>query len=168
MTTATLIPCEELDVAPILAAQVTCRTASDPQAISSAMGEAFGSLMAYMGRNALSPLGPPRAIYTNFDPEHATFILAMPVAAGSVAREADGGQVAPLQGGRAMRFVHRGPYREIMRTYGAIQEYLAARGLYKSEADWARYCPMWEEYLNDPETTPEPELLTNIYLPVRE
>jgi len=36
----------------------------------------------------------------------------------------------------------------------------------QSEADWARYTPMWEEYRNDPETTPEAELLTYIYLPV--
>jgi AraC family transcriptional regulator len=36
----------------------------------------------------------------------------------------------------------------------------------KSEADWARYMPMWEEYLNDPDSTPAAELVTYIYLPV--
>jgi effector-binding domain-containing protein len=35
-----------------------------------------------------------------------------------------------------------------------------------SEADWTRYMPMWEEYLNDPHTTSEAELVTHIYLPV--
>ncbi len=41
-----------------------------------------------------------------------------------------------------------------------------AKGLMQCEADWARYMPMWEEYLNDPQTTPEAELMTYIYLPV--
>ena len=41
-----------------------------------------------------------------------------------------------------------------------------AKGPLQCEADWARYMPMWEEYLNDPQTTPEAELLTYIYLPV--
>jgi effector-binding domain-containing protein len=36
----------------------------------------------------------------------------------------------------------------------------------ESEADWAKYMPMWEEYMNDPESTPAEELITNIYVPV--
>jgi len=31
-------------------------------------------------------------------------------------------------------------------------------------SDWARYSPMWDEYMSDPATTPESELLTRIYL----
>ena len=50
-------------------------------------------------------------------------------------------------------------------TYGQITEFLKAKGLMQSEADWARYMPMWEEYLNDPQTTPGAELMTYIYLP---
>ena len=52
------------------------------------------------------------------------------------------------------------------KTYGRITEFLKEKGLLKSEADWARYMPMWEEYRNDPTTTPEAELVTYIYLPV--
>ena len=37
----------------------------------------------------------------------------------------------------------------------------------RSEADWAKYMPMWEEYMNDPERTPAAELLTHIYLPAK-
>jgi hypothetical protein len=35
----------------------------------------------------------------------------------------------------------------------------------QSEADGACYMPMWEEYLNDPDTTPQADPLTYIYLP---
>lgn len=44
---------------------------------------------------------------------------------------------------------------------------MQAKGLMESEADWVRYMPMWEAYRNDPETTAEAALLTDIYLPVK-
>jgi effector-binding domain-containing protein len=43
---------------------------------------------------------------------------------------------------------------------------MQTQGLLKTEADWARFMPMWEEYLNDPETVPEAELVTYIYVPI--
>jgi DNA gyrase inhibitor GyrI len=78
----------------------------------------------------------------------------------------DAGRVGTVKGGKAMRFTHRGPYAGLMGTYGRIIEFLKARDLMQSEDDWMRYMPMWEEYLNDPQTTPETDLLTYIYLPV--
>jgi effector-binding domain-containing protein len=53
-----------------------------------------------------------------------------------------------------------------MQTYGRISAFMKEKGCMQSEADWARYMPMWEEYLNDPATTPPTELMTYIYLPV--
>jgi len=53
-----------------------------------------------------------------------------------------------------------------MLTYGRITEFCKSKGLMQTEADWARYMPMWEEYLNDPQTTPADQLVTYIYLPV--
>ena len=67
---------------------------------------------------------------------------------------------------RALRFTHRGPYRDLMGTYNRITEFMQAKGMLASEADWARYMPMWEEYLNDPQVTPEADLLTYIYVPL--
>ena len=78
----------------------------------------------------------------------------------------EAGFVDTLAGGKTLRFTHRGPYAGLMGTYGQITQFMLAKGRMESEADWARYMPMWEEYLNDPETTPEEELLTHIYLPV--
>jgi hypothetical protein len=46
-----------------------------------------------------------------------------------------------------------------------ITEFLKAKGLIKTDAEWSKYMPMWEEYLNDPQTTPPEKLLTHIYLP---
>ena len=157
----------EVEVPSVMAAQMPGECGPDPAAIAGAMGETFGKLMAFMGRHKLTPAGPPRSIYTSYDPKGVKFIVAMPITAPpDVAVEGGPGSVDSLAGTRAMRFTHRGPYAALMKTYGLITDYLKTKGLIETEADWAKYMPMWEEYLNDPHTTPEADILTYIYLPV--
>ncbi len=43
---------------------------------------------------------------------------------------------------------------------------MKGEGLLTSEADWAKFMPMWEEYMNDPRSTPETDLLTYVYVPI--
>jgi effector-binding domain-containing protein len=157
----------EVDVLPALAAQMPGQSPADPPAIAAALGQTFGQLMAFVGRHALIPAGPPRSIYTAYGAEGIKFTVALPVGAPPATPVQSGpGSVGSLPGGKTLRFTHRGPYANLMATYGQITEFLKAKGLMQSEADWARYMPMWEEYLNDPRTTPESELMTYIYLPV--
>ena len=88
------------------------------------------------------------------------------VPSGPVPLAEGAGYVGSIPGGKALRFTHRGPYQDLMKTYGRITELVPAKGLLKNEADWARYMSMWEEYVNDPGTTPEADPLTYIYLPL--
>jgi effector-binding domain-containing protein len=158
----------EVDVPAVDALQVKGACGPDPSEIGAAMGPLFGQLMGLQQQYGLTPAGPPRSIYTAHGPKGIEFLVAIPVA-GPPPQSMEGaaGFVSTLDGGRAMRFTHKGPYNGLMATYGRITEYLKSKGLIQTEADWARYMPMWEEYLNDPQTTPEAELLTYIYLPVR-
>lgn len=156
----------EVQVPSVLAAQMPGECGPDPAAISSAMRTAFERLMGFLRQHKLSPSGPPRAIYTAYGPQGVKFVVAMPISARPAATRMIGpGFVKPLASTKALRFTHRGPYAALMKTYGQITEFLKAKGLMKTEADWAKYMPMWEEYLNDPQTTPEADLLTYIYLP---
>ena len=156
----------EVEIPSVLAAQIPAESASDPASISSAMGEAFETLMIFLKRHALVPCGPPRAIYRSYNTEGTKFVVAMPIVTpfGSVA--GGSGFVDSISGGKALRFTHHGSYQDLMKTYEQITQFLLAKGLMKSEADWTQFMPMWEEYLNDPATTPEAELLTYIYLPI--
>jgi len=157
----------EVEVPPVQAAQMPGECGPDPAAISAAMRTAFERLTGFLRQHKLTPAGPPRAIYTAHGPQGVRFIVAMPIVAPpAITRMIGPGFVKPLAARRAMRFTHRGPYADLMKTYGQITEYLKAEGLIETEADWAKYMPMWEEYLNDPRTTPEADLLTYIYLPV--
>lgn len=155
----------EVEVPSVLAAQMPGECGPDPAAISSAMRTAFQELMGFVRQCKLSPSGPPRTIYTAYGPQGVKFLVAMPVSSRPTMRTLGPGFVKPLASMRAMRFTHHGPYAALTKTYGQISEFLKAKGLMKTDADWAKYMPMWEEYLNDPRTTPEAELRTYIYLP---
>lgn len=164
MSAVSVLENMEVEVPPTLAVQLaaTCETTS----IGATMQASFATLGEFMGRNRLQPVGPPRAIYTNWG-ANASFILAFPIASAppSVAATKDV-TMGMLTGGRALRFVHHGPYDTIRNTYGQIDAWLREKGAIKSEADWARYSGMWEEYLNEPGTVPDAELITRIYLPL--
>ncbi len=168
MITATDIEFAEVEVAPALAVQVRGECAPDPPSIKAAMNSGFAAVMEYIGRHQLTPNGQPRAIYTAYGPKGVSFVLAMPVAAapGNAGDDATA-TVETLAGIKTYRFTHHGPYENLAQTYGQITAFLKSKGWIQTEADWARYMPMWEEYMNPPETTPPEQLLTYIYLPAR-
>jgi effector-binding domain-containing protein len=167
MPTRTLIQAEDVIVPPVLAVKTTC-TCSLAE-IPAATAAAFAALGAFLHAHRLASAGPPRSVYTGYTADETTFDVAMPIAAnpGGVTDPTDTVVVTQLPAGPAWRFLHSGPYRTLPDTYGRITEWLRSRDLLVSEADWARFMPMWEEYLNDPQTTPESELRTFIYLPRR-
>lgn len=156
----------ELHVAPALAVQWKGRSAPDGPSIMAAMEKGFHTLMRFVESHGLKTNGQPRTIYTEYGAAGVSFTLAVPVAAGEGhdVEEPDV-IVDTLPGGAAYRFTHAGPYPKLAETYGQITEFMIGRGLMQSEADWARYAPMWEEYINDPDQTPPDELITYIYLP---
>lgn len=163
--TATRLETMEVEVPPTVAVQlkVTCPTGT----IAAAMPGAFASLGSFMGRNKLVPGGAPRVIYSEWGTT-TSFTLAFPIAAAPPPLPASPGIViGELTGGHALRVVHHGPYHSIGDTYQHIDAWLRERGAIRTEADWARYRGMWEEYINEPGSVPDSELVTNIYLPLR-
>lgn len=154
-------------VKPALAVKVDGRSGTAPEEIGKAMESAFGALEGYRAKHDLAYAGPPRAIYTSYDDGGTSFIVAIPVSALDAEPAAeDGVRVGELPGGPALRFTHEGPYERLMGTYDGITDWLKAEGMLESEADWVKYMPMWEEYVDDPTTTPPEELKTHIYVPL--
>lgn len=168
MATTVDLEFAEVEVAPALAAQVKLKSATDPGAIGAATRKGFETVKAFLTRHGLQMVGPPRSIYTSYGAEGASFVLALPVDHGE-GRDVEEPAVFvdTLKGGRAYRFTHRGAYPNLARTYRQITEFMKEKGLMKSEAEWSRYMPLWEEFANDPDKVPEEELVTYVYLPVR-
>ena len=168
MTTSDVIELRSMEVEVPATRIVACSASSGPDsnAISAALGAAFRKIEAFQSANHISASGPPRVVYTEWSPTGVKFTAAVPIGEMPPPDVLDTADVAikAMPEARALRFEHRGPYRDVRHTYNRIEEWLRARGGIKTAADWARYAPMWEEYLNDPGTTPESELITRIYL----
>jgi DNA gyrase inhibitor GyrI len=167
MQLATDLEFAEVHVDSALAVQLPGQCAPDPPSIGAAMREAFDALGSFVTRHGLTPNGQPRAIYTSYGSDGISFIVALPVVAGPPANVDEPPiRVGTLGATKAYRFVHHGPYTALAKTYNQITAFMKEKGWMQSEADWMRYMPMWEEYLNDPETTPPQDLATHIFLPV--
>lgn len=156
----------EVQVVPALAVQLPGQCPPDPPSIGAAMHAAFETLGSYVTRHGLTPNGPPRTIYTACGASEVSYIVAVPVVTGpTMTVDEPPIRVDTLAAAKAYRFTHHGPYTALASTYNQITAFMKEQGWMQSEADWMRYMPMWEEYLNDPETTPAEELATYIYLP---
>jgi effector-binding domain-containing protein len=167
MPVATDLEFAEVQVGPALAVRLPGRCAPDPASIGVAMHAAFDALGSFVTRHGLTPSGQPRAIYTAYGADGVSFIVALPVVTGpATAVDEPPIQVDTLAATKAYRFTHHGPYAALAKTYNQITAFMTEKGWMQSEADWVRYMPMWEEYLNDPETTPAAELTTYIFLPI--
>ena len=164
-TDTTNLESMEVTLAPTLVAEHHATCTTDPAAIARAMAAAFAKVQGFLAQNAIAASGPPRVIYTEWSPTGLKFTAAIPIA-DRHPEPVDNPDVSitALPASSALRFVHRGAYRDVKGTYDRIEAWLRERGGIKTAADWARYSPMWEEYLNDPATTPESELITRIYL----
>jgi effector-binding domain-containing protein len=157
----------EVNVPSTRVVQVDIGSGSEPEAIRDAMLDGFGRIAVYAASHGLELTGPPRSVYTAHGPDETRFTLAFPVAADTPDPGTVGGvSVGELKGGNMLRFQHEGPYDELIETYGRITRWMVANGHMESDADWVKYTPMWEEYVNDPDSTPPEELLTYIYVPV--
>ncbi len=87
----------------------------------------------------------------------AGFMLAT-----AATRVPDGLTYERFSGGRFRRFVLTGPYSELPEASGRVWKLVAQEGL-KLRDDFAI-----EHYVNDPNTTPAEELITEILVPVAE
>ena len=122
--------------------------------------DAFKSVLSYLDRQGIKPSGPLMTIYTSTDDTGFQFQAGAPV--GEEQRSVPRGDIAlgKTPGGRAFKFVHRGSYDSMDTTYDAITNFLDEKRLEAKEL-------FIEEYVTDPITTPEDQLVVNVYVPVK-
>jgi effector-binding domain-containing protein len=140
---------------------VTRSASMAPEEIAGVMEEAFGAIGAFIGRAGMAPAGPPLAVYRDWD--NATgkmqIDVGFPVAAADAARAEGEVKSGATPSGKALKAVHRGPYKTLRDTYRELQTHMKKAGI-------AMPSLAWEVYLSDPDTTPEDQLLTEIYMPI--
>jgi len=153
---------EIVTVSPVNVAYVAAKSGQDDKGIAGAIGAAYGQVGKFMAARKLQQAGPPLTINTKWGDGAYEFEAAIPLTKAPAGAIPPGSpvQVKETYAGRAIKVAHRGAYRDLTLTYEKLHAYAAANG---HEAAG----PTWDEYVSDPGSTPETDLLTNIYMPIR-
>lgn len=110
-------------------------------------GRAYGAVMAAVQNQAVQIAGPPFGRYLSMPTDTVDVEAGFPVAAPFTGS----GEVAAgtLPECRAFEATHTGPFDTLNATYDAIQERMKEEGFSPAGS-------MWEYYLSDPATEPDP------------
>ena len=125
--------------------------------ISESMGKAFEKTFHALGDAGVGPAGPPFARYFNMEEpfEYEAGVTVSTPFAGS--DEVKPGEIGGVEAAVGM---HIGPYDTLEQTYTAMMEWITRQG--RTVAG-----PMWETYLTDPDTEPDPQAWrTEVFIPV--
>jgi effector-binding domain-containing protein len=122
--------------------------------------DAFKSVYGAMDKLGAKANGAPMTIYTATDDNGFQFQAAVPVAQASAAAPQGDIKVGKSPAGVALKFVHRGSYDEMDTTYEAIAHHLEEKNLEAKDL-------FVEQYVKDPVTTPEDDLVIEIYVPLK-
>ena len=157
------IEIEHLVVEPAAIAYLPTTSRPEPAAMSEAMGKAYFQILSFIDEHGLQDAGAPMSITRTFSGSVLVFDAAIPVrgANDETPREDAGVRLGSTYGGPVIRVRHLGSYRDLTRTHRKIAAYLAALGI-------ERNGDPWESYVSDPGDTPETELLTYVYYPVKQ
>lgn len=137
-------------------------TRTDPAAIAESMREAYLQILTFIDRNNLDDAGAPLSIVRNLSGSALMYDAAIPIRglSADTPRDGSGVRIGTTYAGPVVRVKHIGSYRTLTRTHRKITAYLAATGIERNGA-------AWESYVSDPGNTPEAQLITYVYYPVR-
>jgi effector-binding domain-containing protein len=129
----------------------------------SAFDTIVGSLKtvyAAMTKQGLKPSGAPMTIYTATDDTGFQYRAAVPVAQAPTLPAGSDVVIGKSPAGKALKFVHRGSYDAMDTTYEAITNYLDEKQLEAKDL-------FVEQYMKDPVSTPEDDLVIEVYVPLK-
>ena len=149
-------------VAPVAVASVPATSAKDEASVGKAIGSAYAEIGKFMAGARLEQAGPPITVNTRFDEQGHAFEAGIPIRGEPAAPVPPSSrvQIKRTYGGKAVKAIHRGAYRELAKTYEMLFAWANAYGFQPAG-------PPWDEYVTDPGKVPEAQLVTNVYLPVR-
>ena len=121
---------------------------------------AFKSVYGAMEKLGAKSDGAPMTIYTATNDTGFQFQAAVPVAQAPAQSPDRNIKLGKSPTGTALKFVHRGSYDEMDSTYEAIAHHLDEKRLEAKDL-------FVEQYVKDPITTPDDDLVIEIYVPLK-
>ena len=112
-----------------------------------------------MAGNKITMQGAPLTVTTGYDNNQWAFNAGVPVDRNDVAPTGDI-QSGTTYAGKAVQFMHVGPYEKLPETTKKVFAWLALQA-YKPAGG------VIEEYVNDPTTVPPEQIKTQLTIPVQ-
>jgi effector-binding domain-containing protein len=122
---------------------------------------AFKTVNGTLDKLGVKPAGAPMTIYTETNDTGFKFQAAVPVKEAPTLPAESEIKVGKSPSGTALKFVHRGSYDAMDTTYEAITDHLEGRKLEAKEL-------FVEQYMKDPVTTADDDLVIEIYVPLKD
>ncbi len=126
------------------------------------MGNVTGELYGWLSSKGIEPVGLPFGIYyddpNEVAPQDLRYKVCIPIS-----QDIEGDErvtIETIPAITAATIIHKGPYSEVGSAWGKLATWVENKG-YQFEGTGR------EVYLNDPESTPEDELLTEIQIPIK-
>jgi effector-binding domain-containing protein/uncharacterized protein YndB with AHSA1/START domain len=130
----------------------------DTEAVGLALAEMYGEITELMTARGLAQVGAPLTVTHALENGVWRFDAGIPVDRNDV--ELSGAvQAGESPGGKAIRYVHLGPYDGLSGFREAVMADVKARGL-------SQRAPAIEQYVSDPGDTPPESLVTHLIVPV--
>ena len=148
--------CEVKDLSTQSALSIRTRTSVDK--LPQVMGEVYSAVFHYLAESAEEPAGPPFAGYFNMDMQDLDVEIGVPVSKGLPGKEDI--KASEIPGGKIATCLYTGPYSEIGSAYTALSQWMEDNGYEPTGVSY-------EMYVDDPGETPQQELRTEIWFPVK-
>lgn len=139
---------------PYLYVERTASMAGDD--VGQAMHTGFAEVWAFMEKHGVAPAGSGLSAYYDYAEDQVAFRVGFAVARADMAAAEGAVKADVTPAGRVLHFTVTGSYAGLRPAYAEMMTYMEAEGL--------RYvAPTWEVYMNDPNTVPEDQLVTECY-----
>ncbi len=133
--------------------------------LADAMGRSYPTLFEALEAENLAMTGPAVAVYNTMDIKtgNCNYTAGLPIAADVAKSDLPKGlNPGKIAAGKALKVTHTGSYRHLGNAWSTI---MANQRHLKLKIQKNR--PPFEVYVTDPTKTPESDLITEIYLPIK-
>lgn len=136
------------------------RKAINMDKIIEAMDTDYTKLMGCIAQQGKQIAGAPYCLYTNANSDYTTFDIELGVPVSEAISVSGEIVMSQTYGGKALVGTHKGSYKTLETTYVAIMNYAKENSIELSN-------DCYDYYLNNPNDTPENELLTQVVFPIK-
>ncbi|MDG4716398.1 SRPBCC family protein [Winogradskyella marincola] len=137
-------------------------TNANSQNISAKMGENFGAIMMFMGKNGIKQSGMPLTVYNDMSSTDVIMSNGIPVKEKIVLPEGSDVSINFIPNIKVLKTTFKGNYTNLPKAWEATMKHLAENNLEQSEEK------PFEIYTTDPGNYPNPaDWVTEIYIPIK-